>query len=187
MNHINLITCPVCDEGALTPEAYSEQIEYAGARVTAEGLERFRCDRCGADPVFAEQIRRNQTRIADAKRRAIGLLSGDEIRAVRELLDLSQPDAAMIFGGGANAFSKYERGEVIQSVPMDRLLRVVVANPWMADELRMRAGISKSQPIAAEATYTEGTSVRVLSNRFAPHPISTLLTFVSSSNWKNAA
>jgi HTH-type transcriptional regulator/antitoxin MqsA len=29
-----------------------------------------------------------------------------------------------MFGGGLNAFSKYERGEVIQSEAMDKLIRV---------------------------------------------------------------
>jgi len=39
-------------------------------------------------------------------------------------LGLTQHAASSIFGGGLNAFSKYERGEVIQSKAMDKLIRV---------------------------------------------------------------
>jgi hypothetical protein len=45
------------------------------------------------------------------------------------LLDLTQANAAEIFGGGQNAFSKYERGEVVQSLAMDRILRFFAAAP----------------------------------------------------------
>ena len=100
------------------------------------GLEHYECTTCGADPAFPDQIRRNELIIADAKRRSHGLLTGAEIRELREELGLSQTEAADLFGGGANAFSKYERGEVIQSVPMDRLLRVVHAFPHLLGVLR---------------------------------------------------
>ena len=48
-----------------------------------------------------------------------------------------------IFGGGTNGFSKYERGETAQSVAMDRLLRLVIADPSKLDELRAMAGMSR--------------------------------------------
>ncbi|WP_354470402.1 type II toxin-antitoxin system MqsA family antitoxin [Marinobacterium sp. MBR-109] len=34
-----------------------------------------------------------------------------------------------MLGGGRNAFSKYERGEVAQSVAMDRIIRVCQTHP----------------------------------------------------------
>jgi len=70
-----------------------------------------------------------------AKRRADGLLSPEEIRHAREALGLTQHKAAEVFGGGRNAFSKYERGEVAQSVAMDRLIRLCLAHPKMLSEL----------------------------------------------------
>jgi len=122
---ISKTVCPVCEEGRLTEEVYQGEIQHNGAKLMVIGLERCRCDTCGADPVLVEQIKRNQVRKADARRTADGLLCAQEIRAVREAMHLSQAQAAEIFGGGANAFSKYERGEVAQSVAMDRLIRLV--------------------------------------------------------------
>jgi len=92
-------------------------------------LEGYCCDTCGADPIFRDQIKRNHLKIADAKRVADGLLVGEEIRRIRMRLKLTQREAAEVFGGGANAFSKYERGDVVQSVAMDRLLRLIDRAP----------------------------------------------------------
>jgi HTH-type transcriptional regulator/antitoxin MqsA len=182
-----LNSCPVCESDALSPEIYSEEIEHTGTRLQIEGLERMRCAVCDADPVLTPQIRRNQVRIADAKRRSANLLTGRDIKAIRESLGMSQPEAAHIFGGGANAFSKYERGEVIQSVPMDRLLRVAATYPWAVDSLRILAG--QSQPSQAvtrgEASnswnYGERARLRSTRNFRAGNRVD-----VSDSPWKAA-
>ena len=125
------IECPICEEGTLHPALYEDEFERDGKPVHVTDLECYVCDACGAKPIFEEQARRNHLRIVDAKRRADNLLTGDEIRAIRKQLGLTQQDAALLFGGGANAFSKYERGDVIQSVAMDRLLRLASKHPHM--------------------------------------------------------
>ncbi len=47
---------------------------------------------------------------------------------------------------GANAFSKYERGEVVQSEAMDKLMRLALVDRPVdvLDWLRVRAGVQKS-------------------------------------------
>ncbi|HEY4212201.1 MAG TPA: type II toxin-antitoxin system MqsA family antitoxin [Steroidobacteraceae bacterium] len=141
MNNLSAAVCPVCEMGTLTPEVYSDEIQHNGKVIVVEDLERSRCDSCGADPVLTDQIKRNQVRICDAKRRGDGYLTSQEILNLRNRLQLSQPDASALFGGGPNAFSKYERGEVVQSLPMDRLLRLVSTFPWIAEFLRPLAGL----------------------------------------------
>jgi HTH-type transcriptional regulator/antitoxin MqsA len=51
------------------------------------------------------------------------------IKAIREACNLSQQDAAKVFGGGAKAFEKYESGEVSPSSSMTRLLLLAAKNP----------------------------------------------------------
>src|SRR3546814_19359545 len=119
----NSMICPSCELGNLVPSVFADDFRHNDSSVHVEGLECYVCDRCGADPVYPDQIRRNQLRIADAKRKAEGLLTGSEVRSIREYFGITQQEAATIFGGGANAFSKYERGDVLQSVAMDRLLK----------------------------------------------------------------
>lgn len=152
--------CPLCDQGTLIPRTYGDDFKHHDGTIRVEGLEYCECDHCGADPVLKDQVRRNHRRIADAKRRADGLLSGEDILGIRARLELSQQEAAQLFGGGANAFSKYERGDVIQSVPMDRLLRLVAAHPELVDELCALAGIEA--PASPDSRgYGRGTPIRL--------------------------
>nr|WP_298717040.1 type II toxin-antitoxin system MqsA family antitoxin [uncultured Steroidobacter sp.] len=151
--------CIVCDEGELHTELYSDSFQNGNKQIRVDGLHRSRCSLCGADPVLPEQARLNQVLIADAKRREEGLLSGAEIRRIREKLRLSQPQAAELFGGGANAFSKYERGDVLQSAAMDRLLRVVSAYPFVISALKPK----KVTSFAVRGVFVRGNLTNVSS------------------------
>lgn len=93
------------------------------------------CNHCGEEYVTLEQARRSDKSADYARRQADGLLTPDEIKALRKAFALTQAQAAQIFGGGKNAFAKYERGEVRQSVAMDKLLRVVQKHPELIHEL----------------------------------------------------
>lgn len=130
------LRCTQCGGGILRASTWTVDLDHGGSSIRVSDLECHVCDHCGADPVYPDQIRRNERRIADARRVRDGLLTGNKIRAAREALGMTQAQAAQLFGGGANAFSKYERGDVIQSVAMDRLIRVVMALPSVVDMLR---------------------------------------------------
>jgi HTH-type transcriptional regulator / antitoxin MqsA len=140
--------CPVCGQPGLKPAIYSNTFKHNDRDLVVEGLEGYDCGSCKSEPIFPEQLRRNARRIKEAKRLADGLLSSNEIREAREQLGLSQQEAATIFGGGTNGFSKYERGETAQSVAMDRLLRLVIADPSKLDELRAMAGMPARPPLS---------------------------------------
>lgn len=148
------IACPVCEEGVLTPERFEHRLKHNQGWINVPNLERSRCGNCRAEPILMPQIKRNQVAIADARRRADGLLLGDQIRAIRENLKLSQAQAAEVFGGGANAFSKYERGEVIQGVSMDRLLRLISVQPALIGLLTSFA--RGGEALVADATLVTG-------------------------------
>jgi HTH-type transcriptional regulator/antitoxin MqsA len=166
------VYCPNCDaENSLSPFVYDREIEHAGKKLVITGLEASKCAVCGSDPVLADQVRRNRARYVDTKRRADGLLTSDEIVAVRSALSITQSEAAALFGGGSKAFSKYERGEVTQSVAMDRLMRIVTEVPGAEVWLRAEAGMvpgkiesenygAKDNKVVNMADYRP-TSVRV--------------------------
>ena len=127
--------CPMCDEGTLSTATHALDVNHRGQTIRVGGLAHSVCSECGADPVLPDQARRNHAIISDARRANDDLLTGAQIRAIRAKLSLSQARASELFGGGANAFSKYERGEVAQSVPMDRLLRLANAFPLVLEFL----------------------------------------------------
>ena len=76
MTELNL-RCLECDTGHLTASLFSDDFQHEGQVVRVDGLERYVCELCGADPVFPDQIRRNERRIADAKRRSDGRMTGE--------------------------------------------------------------------------------------------------------------
>jgi HTH-type transcriptional regulator/antitoxin MqsA len=101
------------------------------------------CRQCGNEVIFAEQIKRNDCRMRDAWRKIDGLLTAQEIIELRNKLGLTQQDAAKLFGGGVNAFSKYERSEVMQSLAMDKLLRCSLEFPAVYTWLKQEAGLNE--------------------------------------------
>lgn len=123
------IQCPACDKGSLREARGSEDLSYNGKSFVLSDFVFSICDNCGTEIVLPEQAHQNDRLIREEHRRIDGLLTAEEIRELRAVLKLTQQDASSLFGGGANAFSKYERSEVIQSVAMDRLLRIVATVP----------------------------------------------------------
>jgi len=136
MSMSNTDGCAICGESAVRAATYSDTFTHRGGELVADGLEMMRCDACGAELIEPDQARRNYRKMVDIGRTADGLLTGDAIVKLRKRLALTQQEAATLFGGGPNAFSKYERGDVVQSVSMDRLLRLVGAFPPLLDWLR---------------------------------------------------
>ena len=123
-----ITVCPICEEGNLVPSMRAEQSEYKNTPYTVD-YEYSECDVCGTDLVFPEQVKKNRIKIKDEYRKILGLLTSDEIISARNSFDLNQSTASLIYGGGPNSFSKYERGEVIQSEVMDNLIRFSLKSP----------------------------------------------------------
>lgn len=58
------------------------------------------------------------------------------IASVRKKLALDQREAAEIFGGGVNAFSRYENGKTRPPLALVKLLRVLDRHPDLLNEVR---------------------------------------------------
>jgi HTH-type transcriptional regulator / antitoxin MqsA len=129
---VNINHCPACGSSQLGLASQPETVEFKGLHVYVQDVLSTTCSNCGYTFATPAQHDRNvaAARVAYLNQRAAakeakGLLSGTQLRAMREALGLSQKDAAELFGGGPVAFSKYENESVAQSVAMDRLVRVV--------------------------------------------------------------
>jgi transcriptional regulator with XRE-family HTH domain len=71
-------------------------------------------------------------------------LTPQEIRAIRESLDLTQAEAGEMIGGGPRAFTKYESGAVTPAASVVKLLRLLDEDPSALAKL---TGV-KAPPIA---------------------------------------
>lgn len=178
--------CPDCETGELYVERYSDDFEYRGQTLTVDGLECLVCDHCGAEIIRPEQIRHGDKLFADARRRADGLLTGTEIAQFRENFGLTQRQAAALFGGGTNAFSKYERGEVTQSVAMDRLMRMVVRFPSILGSLAQDAGVDLDVAPSG-ATYAHMTNLSMNDPEFRSRQSRNKVISLEDHQWRKTA
>lgn len=136
----NSKTCPICGAGQLHVRVVQEESEYKGHKGFTP-LHFSECDVCGSEQTNPQQARANKRAMIAFKKQVDGLLTGTEVRTLRERLGINQTQAAQIFGGGPVAFSKYESDDVAQSEAMDKLLRLAAAIPEAFAHLARNAGV----------------------------------------------
>lgn len=120
--------CPICGEGHVTASVQMVEYEYKGHR--AELPSHYKqCDTCTSDFAGMAESKLNKRIVMAFRKQVDGLLTGAEIIALRKQYQLTQAQAAKLFGGGPVAFSKYENDDVAQSEAMDTLLRLVRRSP----------------------------------------------------------
>ena len=132
--------CIVCKSEDIKSMTAVETVLYKGNKLQIP-LEYSICNGCGREFVPKPQILRGEIALRNARKKIDGLLSSEEICQARAKLSISQEQASKVFGGGKNAFSKYERGEVSQSVAMDKLIRVCLKHHHVFQELALKAGV----------------------------------------------
>lgn len=92
----------------------------------------------------------------NAYRKSHGLLTSDQIVAIREMYGLSQVDLARLLGWGEATISRYE-SKAIQDEAYDNMLRIVRENPKATLELLQKneAKFSKEKIISIRQKITE--------------------------------
>jgi HTH-type transcriptional regulator / antitoxin MqsA len=109
-------------------------IKHAGMTATVKGLSGWRCSECDEIEFDAESARRYAAAGDELVLRARERQS-KEIRRIRRKLGLSQVAAARLTGGGHNAFSRYERGEVAPLPAVVNLFRLLDKHPELLKDL----------------------------------------------------
>jgi HTH-type transcriptional regulator/antitoxin MqsA len=109
-------------------------IAHAGMSTIVTGLSGWRCKSCGEIEFDADSARRYAT-ASDALVLRDRERQSKEIRRIRRKLGLSQSAAARLTGGGHNAFSRYERGEVAPLPAVVNLLRLLDKHPELLKDL----------------------------------------------------
>lgn len=132
--------CGVCESGPLNTCEEQDSVEYKGIKGEIRFLSSV-CESCGIEQFTEDQLRQNKRAFIEFRKQVLGLCSGERVRAIRKKLEMSQEQAAKIFGGGKVAFSKYESGDVVQAESMDNLLRVAEAFPEVVKFLIARTDV----------------------------------------------
>ncbi len=101
--------CPACFQGTLGQGTKQTQFEYRGRTLKYE-QEGAWCTACGEGIVTGKEAAAYESLLDDFMAR-VDKQEALELARIRKRLGLTQKEAAMIAGGGHNAFSRYERGE----------------------------------------------------------------------------
>lgn len=112
----------------------SFSVAYGDAKVTIDGLSGWRCGECG-EVEFDDQSARRYAAVGDELVLRERERQSREIKRIRRKLGLTQRAAAKLTGGGHNAFSRYERGEVTPMPAVVNLFRLLDKRPELLKEL----------------------------------------------------
>ncbi|MGC0823087.1 type II toxin-antitoxin system MqsA family antitoxin [Pantoea agglomerans] len=126
MKHYSL--CPICGDEKLH-EVQRLVTRKSDGYVKKVPFHASVCESCGCETLTERQALFNKRAMTNFYREADGLLTGEQIKYIRLALNLTQAEASTVFGGGKNAFTKYEKGDVTQSCAMDKLIRTANAVP----------------------------------------------------------
>ena len=128
--------CLQCDDGTLLvhgAKTVSGQIH--GEPYTVENVAGWHCPVCGEVEFDAGEGQRYNDALQAAQHKATERRA-QALRTTRKKLKLSQAEAGRLFGGGASAFSEYERGKTQPHKSTVLLLRLLGRHPELLHEIQ---------------------------------------------------
>lgn len=126
--------CEICGSVSAVHESRPTEYTYKGQSFVIEQPAIW-CDACGESIVGGEDNMLTSVKMQTEKAKIDGLLPPLTIKKIREKLGLTQKEAGAIFGGGVNAFSRYERGINPPSQALSLLLLSLESNPKSLNRL----------------------------------------------------
>ena len=133
--------CPFCGEKTYYHQTKPMTLFYKGQSITTD-QPGFWCDSCGEAVIGGKDRKATQKVLQAFRARVDGLLTPDEIRSIRKKLKLTQQRASEIFGGGVNAFSRYERGETAVYLSTSQLLKILDNHPELLSEISTQSPLT---------------------------------------------
>ncbi|MBZ0167812.1 Antitoxin MqsA [Candidatus Methylomirabilis lanthanidiphila] len=128
--------CPACFQGTLEQGTQQAQFEYRG-RVLEYKQEGAWCTVCREGIMTGKEAAASESLLDDFVAR-VDKQEAFNLARIRKKLGLTQKEAAMIAGGGHNAFSRYERGEAKPVAAVVNLFRLLDRHPELLKELKKR-------------------------------------------------
>lgn len=129
--------CPVCGEAEVIHDTRDLPYTYKGESTVIAAVTGDFCPACAEsilDLAESERVMREMRTFA--KQVNAATVDPAFIASVRKKLALDQREAAEIFGGGVNAFSRYENGKTRPPLALVKLFKVLDRHPDLLDEVR---------------------------------------------------
>jgi HTH-type transcriptional regulator/antitoxin MqsA len=129
--------CPSCSVGELVHDVRELPYTYKGETTTIEGIEGDFCPACG-EGVFDLKVSGyiSSAMIEFNKQVNSSIVDPAFIARVRKKLSLDQQEAATLFGGGINGFSRYETGKTKPPLALVKLFQLLDRHPELLGEIK---------------------------------------------------
>lgn len=131
---MNSYICPFCYEGEMHRETRHVEYSYKGHTLLIAQPGEY-CSHCNEAILEPEDLKSNRLDLQTHKAKVDKILGPVEVKKIRKSLKFTQKEAGEIFGGGHNAFSRYETGEVPIPKATSILLAVLHRHPDLKDEI----------------------------------------------------
>jgi HTH-type transcriptional regulator / antitoxin MqsA len=129
--------CPACGAAELVHDTRDVPFTYKGETTIIPAVTGDFCPACTESVLDMAQARRFGDQVAEFNKQVNAtIVDPGFIADVRKKLALGQREAAQIFGGGVNAFSRYETGKTRPPLALVKLLKVLDRHPELLDEVR---------------------------------------------------
>jgi len=129
--------CPICSAANLVHDTRDLPYIYKGEATILPQVTGDFCPACDESILDAAESRRTMNlMLAFNKQVNASIVDPEFIVSVRKKLHLDQREAAEIFGGGVNAFSRYENGKTRPPLALVKLLKVLDRHPDLLAEVR---------------------------------------------------
>jgi len=129
--------CPVCGATELIHDTRNVSYTYKGETTTIPAVTGEFCPACDEIVLNREHGDRYSELLGVFQRQVnAAFVDPNYVARVRKKLDLDQRQAAELFGGGVNAFSRYENGKTKPPLALVKLLKLLDRHPNLLEELK---------------------------------------------------
>jgi HTH-type transcriptional regulator/antitoxin MqsA len=129
--------CPSCAAAELVHDTRDIPHTYKSESTIIPAVTGDFCPACGEVVLDANESARISTAMLEFNKQVnASIVDPGFIASVRKKLSLDQREAAEIFGGGVNAFSRYENGKTKPPLALVKLLKVLDRHPELLNEVR---------------------------------------------------
>ena len=129
--------CPCCGAAELIHDTRDIPYVYKGETTIIPAVTGDFCPAC-AEVVLDREQGDRYSELTGMFQRQVNAAYVDPafIATVRKKLDLDQREAGEIFGGGVNAFSRYENGKTKPPLALVKLLKILDRHPDLLAEVK---------------------------------------------------
>lgn len=132
------MNCPTCGTGKLVAATRDMPYTYKGRKTVIKAVKGQFCDnrRCVEVVLGMDESVRTSREMLEFNKKVNAELSPiDLLTQVRGRLSITQQEAGRVFGGGANAFSRYESGKTKPPVALVKLFQLLDRHPEFYGEI----------------------------------------------------